>query len=236
VTVTRLGLPPEIRACLFDLDGVVTDTASVHAAAWTTVFSDLGFGPDDYLRYVDGRRRRDGAVAFLASRGLSLPEPELQALVERKDALVLEAIRRDGVRRYEGAVAYLRATAAAGLRRAVVSASRHCGEVLRAARIESLFEVRVDGIVAAEQHLQGKPAPDTFLYAARELGAEPAACAVFEDALSGVEAGRAGAFGFVVGVDRAGQADELREHGADVVVLDLDDLRHRSGMTRGRTG
>lgn len=231
-----LGLPPQIRAGLFDLDGVLTRTEVVHAAAWKRVFDALvreragggafvPFDADaDYRAYVDGRRRRDGARAFLASRGIRLPEDELGALADAKDVLVLEAIEQDGVEVYERSVDYLRAVAEAGLRRAVVSASRHCETVLRAAGIEELFEVRVDGIVADRDGLRGKPAPDTFLAAAWGLGVEPPEAAVFEDALAGVEAGRAGGFGFVVGVDRAGHGDALRRHGADVVVRDLGDL------------
>jgi beta-phosphoglucomutase family hydrolase len=233
-----LGLPPGIRACLFDLDGVLTRTAVVHAAAWKQVFdpflheqaarSGATFVPfdvdSDYRAYVDGKRRRDGVRSFLAARGIELPEDEVRALAEAKDALVLEAIRRDGVECYEESVDYVRAVAEAGLRRAVVSASRHCADVLRAAGIEELFELRVDGVVADHEELQGKPAPDTFLAAARGLGVAPAEAAVFEDALAGVEAGRAGGFGYVVGVDRVGHAEALREHGADVVVDDLSAL------------
>ncbi len=234
----QLGLPPGIRACLFDLDGVLTRTAAVHAAAWKEIFdaflrdrSERAGGPFvpfdvalDYRAYVDGKRRRDGVRSFLAAREIELPEEDVRALAEAKDALVLEAIRRDGVERYEESVGYVREAAAAGMRRAVVSASRHCADVLRAAGIEELFEVRVDGVVADREHLAGKPAPDTFLAAARDLGVEPAECAVFEDALVGVEAGRAGAFGYIVGVDRVGHADALREHGADIVVGDLSEL------------
>ena len=222
----RLGLPPGIAACLFDLDGVLTDTASVHATAWRRVFAEAGFAlsDDDYLRYVDGRRRTDGARTFLASRGVEATDEELAVIVETKDLLFIEAIRRDGVRRYDASIAYLRAVAEAGLRRAVVSASRHCAEVIETIGIASLFEVRVDGIVAAERGLHGKPEPDTYLYAAELLDCEPAACAVFEDALSGVEAGRAGGFGWVVGVARAAAPAELLARGADVAVADLGEL------------
>jgi beta-phosphoglucomutase family hydrolase len=238
VTAQRLGLPLAIRACLFDLDGVLTRTAVVHAAAWKQVFDPLlraqaartaetfvPFDVDaDYRTYVDGKRRRDGVRSFLAARGIRLTEDDVRTLAQAKDALVLEAIRRDGVERYEESVGYVRAVAAAGLRRAVVSASRHCADVLRAAGIEELFELRVDGVVADRERLDGKPAPDTFLAAARGLGVEPAEAAVFEDALAGVAAGRAGEFGYVVGVDRVGHADALLAHGADVVVDDLSDL------------
>ena len=230
-----LGLPSAIRACLFDLDGVLTDTAALHARAWKQVFDELlearcgpGFVPFDAVReyrlHVDGRRRRDGARAFLATRRIELSLAELDALVEEKDSLVLGALRREGVGCYEESVAYVRAVQAAGLRCAVVSASRHCAEVLRAARIDGLFELCVDGVMAARKGLAGKPAPDTFLAAARELSVEPAAAAVFEDALSGVAAGRAGGFGLVVGVDRIGDAAALLAHGADVVVCELGEL------------
>jgi beta-phosphoglucomutase family hydrolase len=242
---TELGLPPGIRACLFDVDGVLTRTETVHAAAWKRVFDRFldersggrcePFDLDvDYRAYVDGKRRRDGVRSFLASRGIELSENEVGTLAKAKDALVLEAIQRDGVEAYEESVAYVRAVAAAGLRRAVVSSSRHCAAVLRAAGIEKLFEVRVDGVVADREHLDGKPAPDTYLAAARGLGVEPPECAVFEDALAGVEAGRAGGFGYVVGVDRVGHGDALREHGADIVVDDLSALLSLRGGRAGR--
>lgn len=238
MSARRLGLPPGIRACLFDLDGVLTHTATVHAAAWKEIFDEflrerarrtgdafVPFDPEsEYRLYVDGKRRRDGVRSFLASRGIELPERTVRELAQAKDALVLAAIHRDGVERYEASIGYVQAVRDAGLRRAVVSASRHCPEVLHAAGIEDLFELRVDGVVADREHLAGKPAPDTFLAAARGLGIEPAACAVFEDALAGVAAGRAGDFGYVVGVDRVGHGEALRERGADVVVADLADL------------
>jgi beta-phosphoglucomutase family hydrolase len=243
----RLGLPSRIRACLFDLDGVLTQTAKVHAAAWKEMFDDflreraartgekfVGFDPvADYDTYVDGKPRYDGVRSFLASRGIELPEGDpndppsaetVHGLGNRKNELVLALLKRDGVKVYEGSVRYVRAVRDAGLRRAVVSASANCREVLQAAGIEDLFEVRIDGIVVEQQHLKGKPAPDTFLAAAEQLGATPGEAAVFEDALAGVEAGRAGSFGFVVGVDRTGQREALKEHGADVVVSDLAEL------------
>lgn len=242
-----LGLPPHVTACLFDLDGVLTQTALVHNAAWKETFDDLlrvwskerdvpfvpfDSGPD-YHRYVDGRQRADGVRTFLASRGITLPEgrPDDPATAEtvngvgnRKNILVLERIAAGAVQVYPGSVAYLEAATAVGLRRAVVSASANCRDVLRAARIEHMLEVRVDGVVARELGLPGKPAPDTFLEGARRLGVDRVNCAVFEDALAGVEAGRAGGFGYVVGVDRVGQADALLEHGADTVVKDLSEL------------
>jgi beta-phosphoglucomutase family hydrolase len=242
-----LGLPAAVRACLFDLDGVLTQTAKVHAAAWKEMFDDylrrrsartgepfVPFDPVvDYDEYVDGKPRYDGVRSFLTSRGIVLPEGDpsdspgaetVAGLGNRKNVLVLSLLRRDGVEAYEGSVRYVEAVRAAGLHRAVVSSSANCRQVLAAAKIEDLFEVRIDGVVAAREHLQGKPAPDTFLAAARKLGVDPGAAAVFEDALAGVEAGRAGAFAYVVGVDRAGQADALRAHGADRVVADLAEL------------
>ncbi len=236
-----------MTACLFDLDGVLTQTALVHNAAWKQTFDSflrdwsaaqgVPFVPfdsgADYHRYVDGRQRADGVRTFLASRGITLPEgapddPGTAATVNgignRKNVLVLEHIAAGHVQVYPGSVRYLEAARAAGLRRAVVSASANCRDVLRAANIEHMLEVRVDGVVARELGLPGKPQPDTFLEGARRLGVEPAACVVFEDALAGVAAGRAGGFGYVVGVDRVGQAAELKEQGADLVVTDLADL------------
>jgi beta-phosphoglucomutase family hydrolase len=228
-----LGLPDGVTACLFDLDGVLTKTAAVHAKAWKQMFDDYlrergeerPFDlHDDYDEYVDGKPRDAGVRDFLASRDIHVSEDEVKRLGDAKNALVLELIRRDGVEAYEGSVAYLRAARDAGLRRAVVSSSHNCRDVLVAAGIEDLLEERVDGVVADELHLHGKPAPDTFLEGARRLGVEPAQAAVFEDALAGVEAGRAGSFGHVIGVDRVGQRDALRAHGADVVVDDLAEL------------
>ncbi|MBB5790838.1 HAD family hydrolase [Jiangella mangrovi] len=242
-----LGLPDQIKACLFDLDGVLTPTADVHKAAWTAMFDaflrdraqDAGepfvpFDPVlDYQRYVDGMARADGVRRFLGSRGIVLPEgthddpvdaETVNGLGNRKNAVLLQRLRETGVRPYPGSVAYLRAATEAGLRRAVVSASANCREVVAAAGIEDLLEVRVDGVTARQEGLRGKPHPDAFLAAAERLGVAPAEAAVFEDALAGVEAGRAGDFGYVVGVDRVGQTDALREHGADVVVTDLGEL------------
>jgi beta-phosphoglucomutase family hydrolase len=242
-----LGLPDAVRACLFDLDGVLTQTAKVHAQAWKQMFDaflverakERGEEPvpfdahDDYDDYVDGKPRYDGVRDFLASRGIELPEGgdddppganTVRGLGNSKNELVLAIMERDGVEPYEGSVRYLKAARDAGLRRAVVSSSANCRDVLIAAGIEDLLEVRVDGISAAEEKLAGKPAPDTYLAAARKLGVEAGEAAVFEDALAGVESGRAGGFGCVVGVNRVGQADALREHGATVVVDDLADL------------
>ncbi|MDT3727758.1 beta-phosphoglucomutase family hydrolase [Streptomyces sp. DSM 41972] len=241
--MTDLGLPEDIDACLFDLDGVVTRTAVVHAAAWKEMFDAFlrerdgeGFAPftaADYDAYVDGRPRADGVRTFLASRGVELPEGGLDdppaaatvhGLGNRKNELLLARIRTDGVEPYDSTLTYLHTVRARGLRTAVVSSSANCRDVLRSVDAEDLFDVRIDGVVAAERGLPGKPAPDTFLAAARELGVEPARAAVFEDALAGMDAGRAGRFGYVVGVDRVGQADALYAHGADTVVTDLSEL------------
>jgi beta-phosphoglucomutase family hydrolase len=232
--MSALGLPSGTRACLFDMDGVLTQTAKVHATAWKQMFDDylrersrrLGeafqpFERSDYTRYVDGKLRVDGAKAFLASRGITLPDDEVASIAERKDDLMTEYLRTNHVETYEGSVRFVEAVRQAGLRTAVVSASKHCKEVLESAGIEALFDARIDGVVAAAEHLPGKPAPDTFIAAAHAVGVEPPEAAVFEDAIAGVDAGRAGHFGFVVGVDRLGQAAELRRHGANVVVTDL---------------
>ncbi|WP_055716045.1 HAD family hydrolase [Streptomyces torulosus] len=241
---TDLGLPRPVRACLFDLDGVITRTAVVHAAAWKQAFDEFlrrhdgdSFRPfdsgKDYDEYVDGRPRADGVRTFLASRGIQLPEggpddppdaPTVHGLGNRKNDLLLHLIRTDGVEAYDGTLRYVEQARARGLLTAVVSSSANCRDVLRSIGAEHLFDVRIDGVVAAERGLPGKPAPDTFLAAARDLGVEPAEAAVFEDALAGMDAGRAGRFGHVVGIDRVGQADALRAHGADVVVPDLTEL------------
>jgi beta-phosphoglucomutase family hydrolase len=245
-----LNLPAGITTCLFDLDGVLTRTAKIHAQAWKEMFD--GFlrewaertgepfeefdRPTDYDEYVDGRPRLDGVRSFLESRGIEMPmgsptdPPDAEtvhALGTRKNDLVLELIREQGVEPYEGSVRFAEAAREQGLRRAVVSSSTNCQDVLVAAGIDHLFEARIDGVVAEREQLAGKPAPDTFLAGARLLGTEPKAAAVFEDALAGVEAGRAGAFGWVVGVDRSGQAEALRRRGADVVVQDLEELLER---------
>jgi beta-phosphoglucomutase family hydrolase len=246
-----LGLPDGVRTCLFDLDGVLTKTATVHAAAWKEMFDAylrdraartgekfVPFDADaDYGEYVDGKPRSDGVRSFLASQGIELPGGDvddppsaetISGLGRRKNEIVLRMIREDGVEPYEGSVRYLGAARDAGLHRAVVSSSTNCRDVLVAAGIEEFFEARIDGVVAEHERLKGKPAPDTFLAAARELDAAPDEAAVFEDALAGVEAGRAGRFGCVVGVDRVGHAEGLREHGATVVVRDLAELLEES--------
>lgn len=239
----RLGVPAEVTALLFDLDGVLTSTATVHAKAWQEAFdgflkeyddSQRPFDVDrDYADYVDGRPRFDGVRAFLESRDIELPEgadddpPDAQTVHgvgNRKQELLLKVVDRDGVQPYDGAVRYLRAARDAGLRRAVVSSSENCAAFLDAAGLTDLLEVRVDGLTARQRQLSGKPAPDTFLAAAEELGVPPEHAAVFEDALAGVQAGAAGKFAWVVGIDRAHQADQLRDRGANVVVGDLGDL------------
>ena len=242
-----LGLPGHVTACLFDMDGVITQTAKVHDAAWKEMFDDflrswsaahgqpfVPFDPvHDYDEYVDGKPRLEGTASFLESRGISLPQgaesdpagtPTVWGLSNRKNELILAVLERDGVESYEGSVRYVTAVRAAGLRTAIVSSSANTKAALKAAGVDSLFEVRVDHQVAEAADLRGKPAPDTFLEAARLLGVPAAKATVFEDALAGVAAGRAGNFGYVVGVDRVGQADQLRAHGADVVVEDLADL------------
>jgi beta-phosphoglucomutase family hydrolase len=228
-----LGLPDGVTACLFDLDGVLTKTAVVHARAWKQMFDDYlreqgderPFDEhDDYDTYVDGKPRDAGVRDFLASRDIHPDEAEVKRLGDVKNDLVLEIIKRDGVEAYEGSIAYLKAARDAGLRRAVVSSSHNCKDVLVSAGIEEYLEERVDGLVADELELPGKPAPDTFLEGARRLGVEPSQAAVFEDALAGVEAGRAGDFGCVIGVNRVGQRDALKAHGASKVVDDLAEL------------
>jgi beta-phosphoglucomutase family hydrolase len=241
-----LGLPDGVTACLFDLDGVLTDTAAVHSAAWKQTFDDFlqqradrddtkfqAFTKTDYIDYVDGKPRADGVRDFLASRDITLPEGDsddspgtatVNGLGNRKNVELLDRIHTDGVKVFEGSRRYLEAARDAGLRRAVVSSSANTKDVLEVTGLAELIELRVDGVTGREEHLKGKPAPDTFLAAANRLGVEPAAAAVFEDALAGVEAGRAGKFGVVVGVDRVGQADALAEHGATIVVSDLAEL------------
>jgi beta-phosphoglucomutase family hydrolase len=244
-----LGLPDGVTACLFDMDGVLTQTATVHNAAWTETFDAFlrrraeatgePFRPfdtgADYTRYVDGRQRADGVRTFLASRGIALPEGEpddppeadtVNGVGNRKNVILLRRIREDGVKVYDGSVAYLRAAREAGLKTAVVSASANTPDILRTTGLTELFDAVVDGNVARERRLPGKPRPDTFQYGAELLGAPPENAVVFEDAITGVEAGRAGRFGFVVGVDRVGggHGEALRTCGADIVVKDLVEL------------
>lgn len=241
-----LGLPASVRGCLFDLDGVLTSTARLHAAAWAELFDgylqtradETGtvFTPfdveADYIRYVDGRPRADGIRSFLASRNIVLAERAegenaavtVAALAERKNAIFDRILHQQGVVVYPDALAFVTAVRTAHWPIAVVSASANTLAVLRLAGLDEAFDARVDGQVAASRHLAGKPAPDTFLYAAGLLGIPPAELAVFEDALAGVAAGRAGGFRTVVGVNRTGHAAELRANGADIVVSDLMEL------------
>jgi beta-phosphoglucomutase family hydrolase len=242
-----LGLSAEIRACLFDLDGVLTDTAAVHAKAWKEMFDQflrayaeqhtIPFRPFDaraeYDAYVDGKPRVDGVRDFLTSRGITLPEGTaddppsamtVNGLGNRKNEAVQRRIRTEGVHVFEGSRRYLQAAEQAGLRRAVVSSSANTREVLHVTGLAQYVEQIVDGVSIRTEGLKGKPAPDTFLAAAQGFGIDPSAAAVFEDALAGVSAGRSGHFGQVIGVDRVGQADELKSHGADVVVRDLAEL------------
>lgn len=226
----NLGLPPTIKACLFDLDGVITQTAKVHAQAWKQVFDAIlpkPFDPiDDYDQYVDGKPREDGVRSFLQSRHITVDEAAVHKLAEEKDQLFLEVIHQSGVQTYEGTIRYIRAARTKGLKTAVVSSSKHATEVLKAAGLgaEALFDAQVDGNIAELEQLKGKPAPDTYLKAANLLSTRPSQAAVYEDAIAGVEAGHNGGFGLVVGIDRLGQASELKEHGADIVVKDLADL------------
>jgi len=244
-----LGLPDGITTCLFDLDGVLTDTASVHARAWKHMFDGFlrardgdGYLPfdleSDYDEYVDGKPREDGVRDFLASRAITLPEghredgPEAETvygLGNRKNREVQRQISEHGVEVFEGSRRYLEAAERAGLDRYVVSSSANTGLVLKVTGLDRYVQGRVDGVSLAEQHLAGKPAPDSFLAAAKLAGVGPDQAAVFEDALAGVAAGRAGRFGWVIGVDRVGQAEELREHGADQVITDLAELLSTPG-------
>ena len=234
-------------AALFDLDGVITPTAEVHMRAWSAMFNDfLASRPEnldpytdqDYFTYVDGKPRYDGVRSFLASRSIELPEgtPEDTSSAEtvcghgnRKNDAFSEVLRTEGVAPYPGSLALVRQLAAAGTPMAIVSSSRNAPAVLEAAGVADFFGHVVHGGVAAEQGLDGKPAPDTFLYAARLLGAAADRSVVLEDAVSGVRAGAAGGFGLVIGVDRGAGADPLRAAGADVVVADLDELLDAGG-------
>ncbi len=242
-----LGLPEQVHACLFDLDGVLTDTASVHKKAWKVMFDSylreraertgeqfVPFDPGaDYLKFVDGKRREDGVRSFLASRGIELPEGKpddppgaetVHGLGNRKNELFTKTLREDGVEVFEGSRRYLQTVAEAGLGTAVVSSSANTRDVLEITGLDRFVQQRVDGVTMREEHMPGKPAPDSFLRAAQLLEVAPAEAAVFEDAIAGVEAGRAGNFGLVVGVDRVGQSDALRRNGADIVVTDLAEL------------
>jgi len=243
VAITR----DKYDAVLFDLDGVITDTANIHAACWKQMFdaylqqraAERGepFRPfeiaTDYRLYVDGKPRFDGVRDFLTSRGIQLPEgspddpPQAETvggLGNRKNDLVNKVMEEGGVEPYEGSVKLIHQLRHQGFKIAVVTSSQNCEAVLKAAKLDTLFEVRVDGNVIRAQHLAGKPAPDTFLAAARRLGVEPALAVVVEDAISGVQAGCSGHFGLVIGVARKGNAEELRQQGAHLVVNDLGAL------------
>jgi beta-phosphoglucomutase family hydrolase len=222
-----LGLPHHITACLFDLDGVITKTAIQHARAWKQVFERHGIAFDevkDYDAYVDGKPREDGVRSVLEARNIPATDDLVEEIASEKDRLFLELIHKEGVQTYPSSVAYVEAAKQRGLKVAVVSSSKHTTDVLQAAKLTGLFDAQVDGNVAEREHLPGKPAPDTYLRAAQQLGVGARDAAIYEDALAGVEAGRNGHFGLVVGVDRAGQAEALREHGANVVVEDLAEL------------
>jgi beta-phosphoglucomutase family hydrolase len=242
-----MGLPGGITACLFDLDGVLTSTATLHRAAWKETFDAViaeyqgadapEFSDDDYTTYVDGRLRADGVRNFLRSRGITLPDGKpddpgtaetVNGIGNRKNDMLMKIINTSGVTPYQGSVRYLQAASDAGLAIAVVTSSANGEVVLKAAGLDRFVQARIDGVYIADNGLPGKPAPDGFLAGARALGVSPEAAVVFEDALAGVEAGRAGKFGYVVGVDRLGEgtghAQALREHGADVVVEDLAEL------------
>ena len=242
-----LGLPEKVHACLFDLDGVLTDTASVHTKAWKAMFDAYlsqraestgeKFVPfdeaADYRQYVDGKKREDGVRSFLSSRGIQLPDgspddPDgadtVYGLGNRKNDMFQKVLHDDGVKVFDGSRRYLEAASAAGLGIAVVSSSANTRDVLEITGLDRFVQQRVDGITLRDEHIAGKPAPDSYLRGAQLLNVPADAAAVFEDALSGVQAGRAGNFGFVVGVDRVGQAEDLRRNGADVVVTDLAEL------------
>ena len=240
--VTALGIPEGVRACLFDLDGVLTDTASVHRKAWKAMFDSFlqatGRSPEfdedsDYRSYVDGRTRDDGVRTFLASRDIELPEGQpsdgpdadtIFGLANRKNELFQQTLHHDGVTVFEGSRRYLAAVTDAGLPVAVVSSSANTREVLHIAKLDTFVTCRVDGVTIRTEGLKGKPAPDSYLRGAELLGVAPGDAAVFEDAVSGVQAGRAGHFGTVVGVDRVGDPEALRRNGADIVVSDLAEL------------
>jgi alpha,alpha-trehalase len=229
--------PARYDAVIFDLDGVVTDTASIHAAAWRRLFDDYlasrpgragenhrPFTDEDYRRFVDGRSRYDGVRAFLTSRRITEDPSVVKALGDRKDEYFLESVKQHGVRVFDGTVVLLHLLRAAGIRAAIISASRNCVEVLKVAGLDDIFDGRVDGVVADELGLPGKPDPAVFLEAARRLQVTPDRAVVAEDALAGVAAGRRGGFGLVIGVDRTGHPDELRVAGADLVVKDLAEV------------
>ena len=239
--------PDKFDAVLFDLDGVLTATAKVHAKCWKNMFDEYlqnrasrtgeTFQPfeitTDYRLYVDGKPRFDGVRDFLRSRGIELPEgtpddaPQTESvcgLGNHKNEMINAIIESDGVEAYEGSIALVHQIRQEGIEVAVVTSSQNCDAVLKAAGIDNLFRVKVDGNVIHTQHLSGKPAPDAFLAAAKALGVDPKRTVVVEDAISGVQAGRNGGFGLVIGVARKDDSEELRKHGADMVVKDLGEL------------
>lgn len=240
------------RAFLFDMDGVVTRTARVHAAAWKRMFDEYlsqrakatgkPFVPfnsrTDYQRYVDGKPRQEGAESFLRSRGIDLPMgslndgPDVQTvngLANRKDRYFLDTLEHHGVTVFQGTVRFIRNARSRGIRTAIVSSSRNCKAVIAKAGLTSLFDARVDGIDLHDQHLKGKPAPDTYVEAGRRVHAAPDQSAIFEDAVAGVEAGRAGRFRLVVGLGSGSHAVDLRAHGANLVVAELGSVELLDG-------
>jgi beta-phosphoglucomutase family hydrolase len=244
-----IGLPSSVTALLFDLDGVLTSTAVIHSQAWTQAFNSFlqsypvgdpeqkrPFSQADYLQYVDGRSRDDGITTFLMSRNITLApgtpddgphDPTVAGIGNTKNALFLSILENKGAQPYPDAITYLTAAQEAHLAIAVVTSSKNGEQILKATKIDPFIQARVDGLVIAEQGLAGKPAPDSFLAGARALGVEPEHAAVFEDAVSGVQAGHAGRFGHVVGVDRTGgdtHRPELQRAGADIVVQSLTEL------------
>ncbi|GEE00954.1 hydrolase [Gordonia spumicola] len=230
-----LGLPADVTVALFDLDGVLTNTAAVHQAAWKAAFdaflTERGdasgpFTERDYLDYVDGRPRLDGVRSFLSSRGITVDDATANRVAGGKNDAFLAVLDRDGVTAYPGSVSYLQAARDAGLRIAVVTSSKNGARVLDTAGLSGFVEQRVDGNTIVDEGLRGKPAPDSYLRGAELMGVPPAQAAVFEDAISGVAAGHAGVFGYVVGIDRVGgdQALRMRAAGASIVVTDLDEL------------
>jgi beta-phosphoglucomutase family hydrolase len=246
-------------AVLLDLDGVVTRTATVHGRAWKRMFDEYleqrkargeePFEPfnveEDFPQHVNGRPRLEGIRCFLKSRGIEIPEgepddepgkPTVRGLGNRKNEIFREVLESDGVEVFEDTVAQMRRWRELGLKLAVVSSSKNCVAVLKAADLEDLFDARIDQIIAEKRNLRGKPGPDTFLEAARELGVDPSRAVVIEDAPAGVRAGRRGRFGLVVGVDRRNITDALRENGADIVVRTLRELPTQSGASAGRPG
>ncbi|MCC5831737.1 MAG: beta-phosphoglucomutase family hydrolase [Chlamydiales bacterium] len=220
------------EAVIFDLDGVITQSARVHAQAWKEMFdpflSDRDESPftiqEDYYAYVDGKPRLEGIRSFFKSRGIEVNEEKLRELGERKNSLFLKHVKTEGIDAYQTSIALVHDLRRKGFKIAIVSSSKNCGPILESVGIKHLFEVQVDGIKSQELQLQGKPAPDIFLQAAKELGVNPERAVVVEDSLAGVRAGKEGEFGLVIGVNRGDQAVELKKNGADFVVSDLGEI------------